>query len=187
MNAMRYFLVYSFLGYVLEKLFARVTRSPRKLRRCFIMFPLCPVYGLAMLAVLALPREERWWQQAILGALAATAVEYGVHWAYERALGVRFWDYRPTGMDLGGRVCLPFSAAWGLLSAAAVTWVHPAVQRLCARMGDAPTDVVLLALAADALCSVRVLLELHDTQALRPGAAAAVFRGACAQGQKVVE
>ncbi|MBQ5443035.1 MAG: hypothetical protein IIT47_05640, partial [Oscillospiraceae bacterium] len=43
-----YFTAYSFLGYCLEKIFARLTHSPRQVRRCFLVLPLCPVYGLAM-------------------------------------------------------------------------------------------------------------------------------------------
>lgn len=166
MLAIRYFLLYSFLGYVLEKLFARVTRAKNRLRRCFILFPLCPVYGLAMLAILALPREGAWWERALVGGLAATAVEYAVHWAYEWVFGVWFWDYRPTKLDLNGRVCLPFSVAWGFLSLAAVEWVHPLVASVAARMNDTATDVLLLALGIDALYTARLLLTRHDPCAL---------------------
>ncbi len=170
MLAIRYFLLYSFLGYGLEKLFACVTRAENQLRRCFIMFPLCPVYGLAMLAVLALPREDTWWERALCGGVVATAVEYAVHWFNERVFGVHFWDYRATKLDINGRVCLPFSVAWGFLSLAAVEWVQPLVEALAVRMSDAATNVVLLALAADALYSARVLLTAHDVRLLTPAA-----------------
>ena len=46
------FCLYSFLGYLLEKIFAAVTGSRHQVRKCFLLLPLCPVYGLAMLAVL---------------------------------------------------------------------------------------------------------------------------------------
>lgn len=170
MIILRYFLLYSFLGYVLEKLFARVTRSPNQLRRCFVVLPLCPVYGLAMLAVLALPRGDVWWERALCGGAACTAVEYAVHWFYERVFGVWFWDYRSTKLDVNGRICLPFSVAWGFLSLAAVEWVQPFVAALAVRMNNEATNVVLLALAVDALYTARVLLTLHDVRALTPAA-----------------
>lgn len=166
MLIIRYFLLYGFLGYVLEKLFARATHAKNQLRRCFVVFPLCPVYGLAMLAVLALPREGAWWERALCGGVVCTAVEYAVHWAYERVFGVHFWDYRPTKLDLNGRVCLPFSVAWGFLSLAAVEWVQPFVAVLAARMNDAATDVILLALGIDALYTARLLLTRRDPCAL---------------------
>ena len=49
-----YFWIYSFLGYLLERAFAAVTHAEHQGRRCFLLLPLCPVYGLGMLAVLAL-------------------------------------------------------------------------------------------------------------------------------------
>ena len=55
-----YFWIYSFLGYLLEKLFAKVTRARQQGRKGFLLLPLCPVYGLGMLSVLALPRT---WMQ----------------------------------------------------------------------------------------------------------------------------
>ena len=80
------FWIYSFLGYGLEKLFAAVTHAPNQGRKCFLLLPLCPVYGLGMLAVLALP--ARGWWLVLWGGLAATAVEYAYHWACETFLGL---------------------------------------------------------------------------------------------------
>ena len=39
------FCLYSFLGYLLEKIFAAVTGSRHQVRKCFLLLPLCPVYG----------------------------------------------------------------------------------------------------------------------------------------------
>ena len=44
------FLLYSFGGYLLEKLYAWARRSSHRVRKCFLLLPLCPVYGLALLA-----------------------------------------------------------------------------------------------------------------------------------------
>ena len=161
-----YFWIYSFLGYLLEKLFAAVTRAEQQGRKCFLLLPLCPVYGLGMLAVLALPRMQGW-ALVLWGGLAATAVEYAVHWAYERFLHVRFWDYSETFGNLRGRVCLPFSLAWGALTAAAVRWVQPVVASAAARTIPAVTALCLAVFAADAALSARVLRRSGDAEALR--------------------
>ena len=50
-----FFWIYSFGGYLVERAFAAATRAERRERKCFLLLPLCPVYGLGMLAVLALP------------------------------------------------------------------------------------------------------------------------------------
>ena len=53
-----YFIIYSFCGFLLEVAFARAIRHPKRDRKCLLLLPLCPVYGLGMLAVLALPENK---------------------------------------------------------------------------------------------------------------------------------
>ena len=163
-----YFWIYSFLGYLLEKAFAKATHAAQQGRKCFLLLPLCPVYGLGMLAVLALPpicKEGIW--LVVWGGLAATAVEYAVHWAYETFLHVRFWDYSRVWGNLRGRVCLPFTAAWGVLTALAVRWVQPGVEALAARVPGEVTWLCLLVFTADALVSARLLWVTGDVELLR--------------------
>lgn len=162
------FVMYSFGGYLLEKAFAAVTHSQHRVRKCFLLLPLCPVYGLAMLAVLALPEEltGRLWQLALYGGIAATAVEYAAHFLYEKLLGVMFWDYSPTKMDLNRRICLPFSAVWGVLSALAVRYVQPWVMLAAGHISPGATYAMVLLMTADSFFSVKVLHEKHDIDLL---------------------
>ena len=90
-----YFVLYSFLGFLLEVIYARCTGGRRD-RKCLLVLSLCPVYGLGALAVLALPPFvlNRPLLLMALGGAAATAVEYAMALFYEDCLGVSFWDYR---------------------------------------------------------------------------------------------
>ena len=125
---------YSFGGYLLEKGYAAAVRSPHRVRKCFLLLPLCPVYGLAMLAAGHLPPSctEPFWRLVLYGGLTCTAVEYAVHFLYEKLLGVLFWDYSDTKLDLNRRICFPFAVVWGLLSAAVLRWVQPVLWPLAA-------------------------------------------------------
>ena len=153
-----YFWIYSFLGYLLEKVFAWSTRAEFRGRKCFVALPLCPVYGLGMLAVLALPQSwQTGWRLVLAGGLAATAVEYAVHWGYERFLHVRFWDYSRVWGNLCGRVCLPFAVVWGLLVVPVIIWVQPVVETLAVLVPPEVTFLCLLAFSADAVCSAWLL------------------------------
>ena len=71
-----YFLGYGFLGYLLEKLFAALTHAEHRVRKGFLLAPVCPVYGLAMCAVLALGADRigPLWELALLCSITATAV-----------------------------------------------------------------------------------------------------------------
>ena len=159
MDHIWYWFAYSFLGYCLEKLFAAATSSSHRLRRCFVFLPLCPVYGLALLAVLALPPDitGSFWRLALYGGLTATTVEYAVHFLYERLLGVLFWDYSSTKMDLNRRVCMPFALLWGLLTALTVRYVHPWIALAASVMPAPVTYGALLLFIADGFLSARVL------------------------------
>ena len=163
-----YFWIYSFFGYLLEKAFAWWTKAAQQVRKCCLLLPLCPVYGLGMAAVLALPRELRTglWLPLLGGALA-TAVEYAVHWYYDVFLGVRFWDYSGVRGNLRGRVCPAFSLAWGVLTALAVWFVQPWVAVVAAGIPWQVTYGMLLLFTADALCAARILKMTGDVEALR--------------------
>ena len=129
MNWFWYFVVYSFLGFVLEVAFAWTTGGEPD-RKCMLL-PLCPVYGLGACGILALagPTGGGWLGVLVSGILAATAVEYVMAVWYEQCLGVSFWDYRGLPGNFQGRICLLFSAAWGVLSLGLVYWVHPWVEQ----------------------------------------------------------
>ena len=158
------FLIYSFLGYGLEKAFAALTHAPNQVRKGLLLLPLCPVYGLGMLVALA--GNARGAAAAVWGGAAATAVEYGFHWGCERFLGVRFWDYSGVRGNLHGRVCLPFSVLWGVLTAGAARWVQPWVVLAAERIPPEVTYLFLLVFTADAVCTVFFLRATHDVEGL---------------------
>lgn len=161
-----YFWFYSVLGWLVELAFAAAVRSEDRRRRCLLFLPLCPVYGLGMLAVLALP-SMGWMGLTLFGGLTATAVEYAYHWVCERFLGVRFWDYSQVAGNLQGRVCLPFTLAWGVLTALAVRFVQPLAAALAGEIPAAVSYICLLVFTADLVCSLRFLRVTRDLAGMR--------------------
>lgn len=162
------FLVYSFLGFLLEVIYARVTGGQRD-RKCFLVLPLCPVYGLGACAILSLPAGVV--QSPILlfllGGLTATAAEYFTALLYEHGFGISFWDYRDLPGNLQGRVCLPFSLVWGILSLPLVYRLHP---MLLPFLSAIPIPVGWLALAtvlADGVVSSLLLKRTGSRECLR--------------------
>ncbi|MDO4810508.1 MAG: putative ABC transporter permease [Eubacteriales bacterium] len=162
------FMLYSFVGYVIEKLFAVARNADHRVRKCFLLLPLCPVYGLSLIAVLHLPTELRDTPLRLIfyGGLTATVVEYAVHLFYDKVLGVMFWDYSSTKMDLNRRVCVPFSVAWGLLVWIALRYVQPWFDALIRQISPTVTFAAVLLLVADSFYSVRLLYLRHDIDLL---------------------
>lgn len=164
-----YFVIYSFLGFLLEVGFARLIRARKRDRKCFTLLPLCPVYGFGALAILLLPR---WIHRSgpgliLLGGLAATGVEYLMGVFYEKVVGVAFWDYSHMRFHIRGRVCPLFSLFWGLLAALLVHRVHPVVAVLTAYLPPPLTPSAMLVLAADSVYTIVLLRATGNTDSLR--------------------
>ena len=164
-----YFILYSFLGFLLEVLYAQVTRSSKPDRKCFLLFPLCPVYGLGALGILTAAQflYDRPLLLAVVGGGAATAAEYAVDWFYERVLGVSFWDYSHLPMNINGRVCIFFSLAWSVLALGLVYGTDPLVLPLLARIPPRFTPPAAVVLMSDGLISAAALRLTRTTDVLR--------------------
>ena len=162
-----YFMAYSFIGYCLEKIYAAAIHAPRQTRKCFLLLPLCPVYGLAMTTA-AVTVPERWpfLLTAAAGALICTGTEYLVHWLYEVMFSVSFWDYAGEKLNVHGRVCLRFTAAWGLLSALGLKLYQPGLALLAAAVPARISAWMWGVFAVDCALSAGVLLKYHDTELL---------------------
>ncbi len=162
------FIAYSFAGFLLETAFAWLTGGTAG-RKGLLVLPLCPVYGAGACLVLALTAPVRGEPPAVflVGGLAATAAEYLAALYHEKALGVSFWDYGDLPGSVQGRVCLPFSLAWGVLSLGLVYWLHPLLSPWLAMIPAPVGWTALAALAADGLLTAAALRRSGSTACLR--------------------
>ena len=162
------FIAYSFAGFLLETAFAWLTGGTAG-RKGLLVLPLCPVYGAGACLVLALTAPVRGEPPAVvlLGGLAATAAEYLAALYLEKALGVSFWLYSDLPGSLRGRVCLPFSLAWGTLSLGLVHWLHPLLAPWLARIPAPVGWLTLATLLTDGLFTAALLRTTGDTASLR--------------------
>ena len=163
-----YFLLYSFLGFLLEAGYALwVGGNPD--RKCLLVLPLCPVYGLGACAVLLLPHSvlQSPLLLVLLGGIIATAVEYAVAVFYEKVLTVSFWDYHSVPGNFQGRVCLPFTLAWSVLLLPMVYLIQPAAAAAVSAIPLPVSWAALAALGSDLLVSSFILRHTGDTSQLQ--------------------
>lgn len=163
-----YFILYSFLGFLLEVAFARVTDHPKKDRKCLLLLPLCPVYGLGAMLIrwLAGLRPGVLWVMAA-GFVGATAAELAVGAFCRYVLRVQFWDYSGMRWNLDGLVCLQFSLYWTVLALALVYGVDPLVIPLIRAIPAWLGPPAAIVLAADMAVSAVALRRTGTTQVLR--------------------
>lgn len=171
------FLFYSFAGYGLEKLHARLSHSAHQVRKCFLILPLCPVYGLAMVCLLALaPTGIGFVPLMLLGGAVCTGAEYLVHLFYDKLFGVQFWDYTAMKGHVQGRICPQFTLIWGVLSAFTVKIIQPYIAALAALTPYWLVFLLWVLLAADCVFSAALLLRFQDTEVLTFRAVTAQIR-----------
>lgn len=141
------FFLFSFFGWVLEKLWFYFAYGANA-DRGFLTLPFCTVYGSALLLIRALLGEPflreqfyprnllRFLCYAALAALIASAAELATGLLFEHAFGVRLWSYRDCPHNLFGYVCLPASVGWGFLIPVALQAVwFPLERRLALANG----------------------------------------------------
>lgn len=120
------FFVYGFLGWCLEVAFA-ACKSGKFVNRGFLNGPICPIYGLGVISVVVLLRPVNDTLVLLyLGAVLLTSIlEFATGWLLERIFHAKWWDYSKMPLNIGGYVCLLFSAIWGLACVGIVRFVHP--------------------------------------------------------------
>ena len=169
MEVFWYFFLYSFLGFLVEVTYVRLRREAKRDRKCRLILPVCPVYGLGALAILLLPQGVQ--QNPLLlfpaAALACTGVEYAAGLFYEKVFRVSFWSYAHLPLNLNGRVCPLFSLFWGGLAVLVLRVIHPWTALLVACIPPWLFLPAVLLWAADTILTALLLRRTGSTDALR--------------------
>ena len=110
-----YFLIYSFLGWIIETIYAIFIHG-HFVKRGFLFGPVCPIYGFGALLLIVSTRKiyKKAWLKFLISAIAFTIFEYMVSLILEVLFGLRWWDYSNKPLNFHGYICLEFSLIWGL-------------------------------------------------------------------------
>lgn len=129
-----YFIFYSFFGWIWETSYCSI-RERRYVPRGFLFGPICPIYGVGFLLMVLFfsPLQDNLVIFYFVAVFVMTAWEYFVGWLLETTTHIKYWDYSHFPFNIRGRVCLYVSLFWGVMSYAAVFWIHPPVAALLDR------------------------------------------------------
>lgn len=120
------FFIYGFLGWCTEVAFA-AGKERRFVNRGFLNGPICPIYGVGVVAVVVLlePYENNLFILYVASIIVVTALEWVTGFILEKLFHSKWWDYSNMPLNLNGYVCLLFSLIWGVACVAIVKWIHP--------------------------------------------------------------
>ena len=128
-----YFLVYSFLGYLIETCFALISGGVLECRQSFLYGPFCAIYGVGSVALVLILKSKFSKNNYTLfwgGVLIGSITEYLVSFLGEIILGIKWWDYSDKFLNINGRVCLIYSLFWGILALYLIKSVNPKVDKM---------------------------------------------------------
>lgn len=127
-----YFIIYSFAGYVVEMIFAVVSKGMLESRQSFLYGPFSGIYGIgAVVMILFLQYFNKNNNRLFIGGfIVGSIVEYLISLLAEVFLHVKWWDYSNMPLNINGRICVYFSIFWGFLAVYFMSYVHPKIERL---------------------------------------------------------
>lgn len=128
-----YFIIYSFIGFIIETIFALVMYSTFESRQSFLYGPFCGIYGVGAVVMYVILNKYFKKNKHLLflgGFLVGSVVEYVLSFIGEIILNVRWWDYSDRFLNINGRICFLYSLFWGALGLYFMTVINPKIDRV---------------------------------------------------------
>lgn len=166
------FLTYSFVGWVIEVTFSCLVEK-KFINRGFLVGPLVPIWGTgAVFITLILRPDDSLFNLIVGSAFIGSFLEYVVNYLMEKFFKARWWDYSDMPFNINGRICLAFSAAFGIGGALVVKVFNPLFFGLFALINKSAfciiVSVLMLLMAIDFCISFNVVQKLKlSAEALR--------------------
>lgn len=153
------FLVYSFLGWVIETA-AGTVKKKKFVNRGFSTGPFCLVYGVAAVLMTVTMQElvSNLFFLFLGCAALATAVEWYAGKLLERLNQHKWWDYSEKRWNFDGYICLQYSVLWGILGTAAVCFADQMFVNLYRLVPELLRETVLVILVILMLLDLSVSL-----------------------------
>lgn len=120
------FLIYSFVGWVLEVIYTLFT-DKKLTNRGFLIGPYCPIYGVgALLIVIFLSKfQQHPFALFILAVVICSVLEYCTSYVMEKIFKIRWWDYSNNKFNINGRICLETMIPFGIIACLLVYVINP--------------------------------------------------------------
>ena len=166
-NLFFYWIVYSFLGWALETIYASI-KNKKFINRGFLFGPLCPVYGFGalILIVFSNPIKNNIFSLFLFATVAASALEYFTGYILETAFKTTWWDYSHDFLNIKGRICITFSILWGIGSVIFMKYIHPIIINISdiisTNMGYIILQIIFIVIIVDLLFTLKSLTNLNN-------------------------
>lgn len=161
------FIIYSFLGYVLEIIVCSIDYK-KLVNRGFFFGPYCPIYGLG--AILILLSLYKYKSDPVLvfgcGVLITSIIEYYTSYILEKIFHNKWWDYSHRKDSINGRICIGNMVGFGIGSLLIIYVTQPLIVSLFAKFSMFTLNIVALIIfiifMADGIYSTVIAYALRN-------------------------
>ena len=159
------FLIYSFVGWVLEVIYTLFT-DKKLTNRGFFIGPYCFIYGVgALLIVIFLSKfQQHPFALFILAVVICSILEYCTSYVMEKIFKIRWWDYSNNKFNINGRICLETIIPFGVIACLLVYVINPFLVLNLNKLPESCLVVVSLIfgvlLIADFITSFNIIIHL---------------------------
>ena len=167
-HILAYFVIYSFLGWVLESI-VRTICERKIINTGFLIGPFCPIYGFgAIIMILFLDGfKNNILLLFFISVIVLTLWEYVVGVLLEKLFHTKYWDYSDHKFNYKGRICLTNSIAWGILGVLFINYIHPFIIQILNYIDfiyvAISASIIALILLIDAIISVIKVKKIKST------------------------
>ncbi len=155
------FVIGSFIGTLLETVWALLLEGHFEVRVGMVYGPFIPVYGGgACFLTIVLYKLYKLSDTLIfvISAVVGAGFEYLCSWFQETLFGTVSWDYSGTPFNLDGRTNLMYALIWGFLGLVWVRYLYPWASKLIEKMpkktGSLVTTFLIIFMIFNAVMSV---------------------------------
>ncbi|MGN0204604.1 MAG: hypothetical protein ACI4BB_08670 [Coprococcus sp.] len=162
-----FFYIYCIFGWCFESAYVSL-KEHHPVNRGFMTGPYIPLYGSGAVLILfvTLPVRGNYILMYIVGAVAATILEYFTGVIMERLFGVRYWDYSDQKFNFQGQVCLSSTIVWGFMTLFLVEVIHHPIEQVVLLIDEKVLTNITMAFTVvftfDFASAFRTAIDLRD-------------------------
>ena len=135
------FVLGSIFGYIFEVSFYFLKHGVFLNKQGLLYGPFKPIYGFGSILIslmLNFVRNKKGWIIFIYGSILGGVFEYLCSLILEYFFKTRMWTYSRMGLDINGRVYLPYLPIWGLIALLWLKVIYPWYSKMMAKIPKKP-------------------------------------------------
>ena len=108
--------------------------------------PWLPIYGTGALLIYILLNEykDKKWLVFIGSFVICTISEYVTSMYLEYVYGLSWWNYTDKPFNINGRICLPYSIAFGLAGMLVIYKLVPLIKKICEKYNKKVITIICI-------------------------------------------